>query len=355
MGLDLSHGGHLSHGYQSNTRKVSSSSKFLESLPYRLDESTGLIDYPGLEFLASVYRPKLIIAGASSYPRLIDYKHMRVIADSVGAYLHSDMAHIAGLVAGRAIPSPFDYSDIVTTTTHKSLRGPRGAMIFFRKGTRHLSKGRTEPYNLESLINASVFPGHQGGPHNHTISALAIALHQTQSPEFVEYAGLVIKNAEVLADTLGTRTEGGYGYKVVSGGTDNHIVLLDLHDQGIDGARVQRILELSSIVANKNTVPGARSATIPGGLRLGSPAMTSRGCQPDDFVRIAGLIDRAIQLTRRINPAMQEKAEEKGHQKPGSVKAFLDALGDGKDVKEIGELRLEVERWAHQFKVPWDE
>jgi len=174
MGLDLPHGGHLSHGYQTPTKKISMISKYFETLPYRLDENTGLIDYKKLEEMATLYRPKIIIAGTSAYSRLINYERMREIANSVGAYLLSDMAHISGLVAGEAIPSPFPYSDIVTTTTHKSLRGPRGAMIFFRKGVRSTNKkGEKIMYDLEGPINASVFPGHQGGPHNHTITALA--------------------------------------------------------------------------------------------------------------------------------------------------------------------------------------
>jgi len=189
MGLDLPHGGHLSHGYQTPTKKISAISKYLETLPYRLDETTGLIDYDKLLELATLYRPKIIIAGTSAYSRLIDYPRMRQICNSVGAYLLSDMAHISGLVAGQAIPSPFPHSDIVTTTTHKSLRGPRGAMIFFRKGVRstNAKTGKEEHYDLEGPINSSVFPGHQGGPHNHTITALAVALHQAQQPIFKDY------------------------------------------------------------------------------------------------------------------------------------------------------------------------
>lgn len=165
MGLDLPHGGHLSHGYQTPTRKISAISKYFETFPYRLDESTGLIDYNKLEENATLYRPKIIIAGTSAYSRLIDYQRFRKISDNVGSYLLSDMAHISGLVAAGVIPSPFEYSDIVTTTTHKSLRGPRGAMIFFRKGVRRTEKNGTEVlYDLEGPINSSVFPGHQGGP-----------------------------------------------------------------------------------------------------------------------------------------------------------------------------------------------
>ena len=279
MGLDLPHGGHLSHGYQTPTKKISAISKYFETLPYRLDESTGLIDYVKLEELAMLYRSRIIIAGTSAYSRLIDYARMREIADKVGAYLLSDMAHISGLVAGQVIPSPFPYSDVVTTTTHKSLRGPRGAMIFFRKGVRRTDKkGNQEMYDLEGPINASVFPGHQGGPHNHTITALAVALKQAQTQDFKDYQRMVLMNAKALAARLrNAKDKGGLGYNVVSGGTDNHLILIDLKDRGIDGARVERVLELVGVASNKNTVPGDVSAMKPGGLRMGTPAMTTRG------------------------------------------------------------------------------
>lgn len=356
MGLDLPHGGHLSHGYQTGKKKISASSKYFESLPYRLDESTGLIDYDGLQTLASLYRPKIIIAGTSAYSRLIDYERMRKIADSVDAYLLSDMAHISGLVAASMIPSPFTHSDIVTTTTHKSLRGPRGAMIYFRKGVRRRDKkGNEELYALEDRINASVFPGHQGGPHQHTIAAIGVALGQTQTPEFKRYAQAVVTNARTLAERLGKpRSEEGYGYNIVSGGTDNHIVLLDLRDRGINGARVQRVLELASVAANKNTVPGDVSATNPCGLRMGSVAMSSRGFQNDDFVRVAGIVDRAITIARRLEWSVREEAELRGHKNPKGMKAFLEVLGNGEKVPEIVQLKKEVESWVSEFPVPWE-
>lgn len=355
MGLDLPHGGHLSHGYQIPNKKISAISKYFETLPYRLDESTGLIDYQKLEETATIYRPRIIIAGTSAYSRLIDYDRMRKIADKVGAYLLSDMAHISGLVAARVIPSPFAYSDVVTTTTHKSLRGPRGAMIFFRKGVRRVDKkGNEDMYDLENPINASVFPGHQGGPHNHTISALAVALHQAQSPEFKEYQKTVLLNAKALAERLGNpKDKGGLGYTVVSGGTDNHLVLVDLKDRGVDGARVERVLELVGVASNKNTVPGDVSAMKPGGLRMGSPAMTTRGLLPEDFVRIADVVDRAVTITLNLDKKAKEEAEAQKRKNPGSVKAFLQFLGDGSDIKDILELRREVEEWIGTFSLPW--
>jgi len=301
-----------------------------------------------------LYRPKIIIAGTSAYSRLIEYERMRSIADKVGAYLLSDMAHISGLVAAGVIPSPFRYSDVVTTTTHKSLRGPRGAMIFFRKGVRKTDKkGVSEQYDLEGPINASVFPGHQGGPHNHTITALAVALKQAQTPEFKAYQQSVIANAKSLADRLGkSKAQGGLGYNVVSGGTDNHLVLIDLKDRGIDGARVERVLELVGVASNKNTVPGDKSAMKPGGLRMGSPAMTTRGFGTDDFTRVAEVVDRAVTISLRLAKLAKEKAEEEGRKNPGSVKAFTDFVGEGEDVPEILGLRKEVEDWVGTFGFP---
>lgn len=356
MGLDLPHGGHLSHGYQTPTKKISAVSKYFETLPYRLDESTGLIDYEQMEDLAMLYRPRIIIAGTSAYSRLIDYERMRKICDKVGAYLLSDMSHISGLVAGGVIPTPFPHSDVVTTTTHKSLRGPRGAMIFFRKGVRRVDKkGIEEMYDLEGPINASVFPGHQGGPHNHTITALAVALHQAQAPEFKEYQHTVLENAKALAERLGnTKEKGGLGYNIVSGGTDNHLVLVDLKDKGVDGARVERVLELVGVASNKNTVPGDRSAMKPGGLRMGSPAMTTRGFQPEDFRRVADVVHRAVSITQKLDKVAKEQAEKQGRKNPGSVNAFKEFLGEGQDVTDIIQLRQEVEDWVGTFSLPWE-
>ncbi|KAL9098020.1 MAG: hypothetical protein Q9163_006233 [Psora crenata] len=349
MGLDLPHGGHLSHGYQTPTKKISAISKYFETLPYRLNESTGLIDYEKLEELAMLYRPRIIVAGTSAYSRLIQYPRMREIADKVGAYLLSDMAHISGLVAGGVIPSPFPHSDVVTTTTHKSLRGPRGAMIFFRKGVRQVDKkGAQEMYDLEGPINASVFPGHQGGPHNHTITALAVALQQAQSQEFKDYQKTVLLNAKALAERLSNM-----GHGVVGGGTDNHLVLIDLKNKNVDGARVERVLELVGVASNKNTVPGDKSAMKPGGLRMGSPAMTTRGLLPNDFTRVAEVVDRAVTITQHLDKKAKENSESKGRKNPASVKAFLEFVGDGSDFKDILELRREVEDWIGTFSLPW--
>lgn len=304
LSLDLPHGGHLSHGYQTANKKISMVSRYFESMPYQLDPETGIIDYDQMEKSAELFRPKLIVAGASAYSRLIDYERIRQIADNVGAYVLADMAHISGLVSSEVIPSCFPYSDIVTTTTHKSLRGPRGAMIFYRKGQKGTTKkGAPIMYDLEDKINFAVFPGLQGGPHNHTIGALATCLKQAKSPGFVEYQKQVLLNCASLAKRLSE-----LGYNLVSGGTDNHLVLVDLKkSRGIDGARVERVLELACIASNKNTVPGDKSALTPGGIRMGTPALTSRGFMEDDFTKVANYFDRAVSIAIKLKNTEEGK------------------------------------------------
>jgi glycine hydroxymethyltransferase len=303
MALDLPHGGHLSHGYQTPTRKVSAVSIFWETLPYRLNEETGFIDYDMMEKMAELYRPKLLVSGASAYSRDFDFARMRKIADKHNAFFMFDMAHISGLVAGGVHTSPFDYADVVTTTTHKSLRGPRGAMIFYRKGKRgETKKGKTIMYNIEEKIKAAVFPGLQGGPHNHTITALAVALKQAQSPEFKTYQKQVVKNSSALCKALQTR-----GYQIVSGGTDNHLILVDLHDKGVTGSKVEKVMEHVNIALNKNTVPGDKSAMNPGGIRIGTPALTTRGFDEQDFEKVAEFLDRGVKIALDI----QSKAASK--------------------------------------------
>lgn len=339
MGLDLPHGGHLSHGYQTPTKKISYISKYFQTMPYRLDESTGVIDFEQLERSATLFRPKIIVAGASAYSRAIDYSKFRKITDSIDAYLMADMAHIAGLVAAGVTPSPFEYADIVTTTSHKSLRGPRGALIFFRKGVRKTDKkGKEILYDLESKINFSVFPGHQGGPHNHTITALAVALGQAATPEFQQYQQAVVDNAQAFAKALQDR-----GYKLVSGGTDTHLILIDLKPNKIDGARVETVLELINIAANKNTVPGDKSALVPGGLRVGTPAMTTRGFTQADFERVAEYIDKAVKITSQIKADVTAKGEKT---------KIADFRGHAEGNAEIEKLKEEVTEWAKTFPVP---
>ena len=340
MGLDLPHGGHLSHGYQTPTKKISAVSTYFETFPYRVNLETGIIDYERLEENALMYRPKVIVAGTSAYCRTIDYKRMREIADLAGAYLLVDMAHISGLIAAGVNDTPFDYADVVTTTTHKSLRGPRGAMIFFRKGVRSQNPktGKENLYDLEGPINFSVFPGHQGGPHNHTITALAVALKQAQTPEFRQYQEQVIKNAKTL-ETEFKRL----GYRLVTDGTDNHMVLLDLKPEKLDGARVEAVLENINIACNKNTTPGDKSALTPCGIRIGAPAMTSRGLGEDDFKRIAGYIDASIKLCKKIQAELPQEANK--------AKDFKSKVTSG-EVQEINALKKEIAAWANTFPLP---
>jgi glycine hydroxymethyltransferase len=312
-------------------------SRYFESMPYRLVESTGIIDYDQMETSADLFRPKMIIAGASAYARLIDYERIRKIADGVGAYVMSDMAHISGLVATGVVPSPFPYSDVVTTTTHKSLRGPRGAMIFYRKGLKgNDKKGNPIMYDLEEKINFAVFPGLQGGPHNHTIGALATCLKQAATPEFVEYQKQVLKNCTRLAAELNK-----LGYNLVSGGTDNHLVLIDVKSSmGIDGARVERVLEMACMATNKNTIPGDTSALMPGGIRMGTPALTSRGFMEEDFAKVAHFFNRAV------NIAVKLKETKQG----GKLKSFKEMCAVGPSVDpDLVQLRHEVNEFSCSF------
>jgi len=265
---------------------------------------------------------------------------MRSIADKVGAYLIVDMAHISGLVAAGVIPSPFEHADVVTTTTHKSLRGPRGAMIFFRKGVRSTDtkSGKQVLYDLEGPINFSVFPGHQGGPHNHTITALAVALKQAATPDFRAYQEQVIKNAKALEEEFKK-----LNVKLVADGTDSHMVLLDLRAHSLDGARVEAVLEQINIACNKNSIPGDKSALTPCGIRIGAPAMTTRGFGEDDFKRVARYIVQSIELCKKIQSELPKEANKL---KDFKAKAASD------EVQEILELRKEIADWASTFPLP---
>lgn len=309
-------------------------------MPYRVNLDTGIIDYDQLQQNATLYRPKVLVAGTSAYCRLIDYERMRKIADSVGAYLVVDMAHISGLISAGVIPSPFLHADIVTTTTHKSLRGPRGAMIFFRKGVRSVDAktGKETLYDLENPINFSVFPGHQGGPHNHTITALAVALKQANTPEFKAYQEKVVSNAKTLETTFKA-----LGHKLVADGTDSHMVLLDLRQHNLDGARLETVLEQINIACNKNAIPGDKSALTPYGIRIGTPAMTSRGFGEKDFERVAKYIDEAIKLCKDTQAALPKEANK--------LKDFKAKVSGG-EVARINELKKEISAWTVTFPLP---
>lgn len=269
MGMNLDHGGHLTHG-----SPVNMSGKYFEITPYGVNEE-GVIDYEEVRRIAKECRPKLIIAGASAYARIIDFKKFREIADEVGAYLMVDMAHIAGLVAAGEHPSPIPYADVVTTTTHKTLRGPRGGLIL-------ANKEAAEKFNF----NKAIFPGTQGGPLEHVIAAKAVCLGEALKPEFKEYAHQVILNAQALADALQKQ-----GFKILTGGTDNHLMLLDLRGMDISGKELQNRCDEVFITLNKNTVPNdPRSPFVTSGVRIGTPAVTTRGLKEEDMPKIAECI-----------------------------------------------------------------
>ena len=269
MGMNLTDGGHLTHG-----SPVNMSGKYFKIVPYGVSEKTEMLDYDEIQRIANECKPKLIVAGASAYARTIDFQRMAEIAHSVGAYLMVDMAHIAGLVAAGLHPSPVPYADVVTTTTHKTLRGPRGGLILCKDD------------EFGKQFNKAIFPGIQGGPLMHVIAAKAVALKEALSPEFKAYAQQIVKNAKVLADTLQAD-----GFRIVSGGTDNHLMLVDLTSKNITGKLAQNLLDEVGITANKNTIPFEKlSPFVTSGIRLGSPALTTRGFKEEDMVEVANII-----------------------------------------------------------------
>ncbi|XP_027159376.1 serine hydroxymethyltransferase 7-like [Coffea eugenioides] len=341
MGLDTPSGGNSSHGYYlPNGRKVSGASIFFESLAYKVNPQTGYIDFDKLEERALDFRPKILICGGSSYPREWDYSRFRQIADKCGAVLLCDMAQISGLVAAKESVSPFDYCDIVTSTTHKSLRGPRGGIIFYRKGSKPRKRGMllnqgdgSDRYDFEEKINFAVFPALQGGPHNNHIAALAIALKQVATPEYKAYMQQVKKNAQALASALLRRN-----CRLVTGGTDNHLLLWDLRTLGLTGKNFEKVCELCHVTLNKVTIFDDNGTITPGGVRIGTPAMTSRGCLEADFETIADFLFRAAQIASSV---------QREHGK--LPKAFLKGLENNKDIIE---LRTWVESFASQFAMP---
>jgi glycine hydroxymethyltransferase len=317
MGLDLPSGGHLTHGFMTAKKRISGTSVYYESVPYRVDE-TGYIDYDGLEKLAEVVKPRLIICGASAYSRDLDYERFSKIAKKHEAYLMADIAHISGFVATKEMRSPFEYCDIVTTTTHKSLRGPRAGIIFFRR-------------EFEQQINEAVFPGLQGGPHENQIAAIATQLREVQTPEFKKYIQDVRLNAQTLAKALQN-----FDFSIVTGGTDNHLMLVDLRNKGISGGKAEKILEYVGISVNKNTIPGDVSALNPSGIRIGTPAITTRGLKDKDMFYLADILNRVISVGQKIQ---QEKT-------PKTIKEFTEHF---KDFTELRTIANEISVFMTRF------
>lgn len=284
MGMLLDQGGHLTHGH-----KVSATGKFWVQVPYGVSRGTEMLDYDELMRIAIAEKPAVIVAGFTAYPRVIEWAAFRKIADAAGALLMVDMSHLAGLVAGGAYPSPFPYADIVTTTTHKTLRGPRSALIFVKKDARELDK----------KIDRAVFPGLQGGPHQNQIAAVAVTLKEATTPLFKKYANQVVRNASVLAKELAA-----YGWHVVSGGTDSHLVLVDtwMGGKGISGKEAADRLERAGIIVNKNAIPfDGRSPADPSGIRLGTAAQTTRGWKEKQFIAVAKKINQILRKARTIS------------------------------------------------------
>lgn len=294
LGMNLAHGGHLTHG-----SPVNMSGAYFNIVPYGVARETGKIDYDELEKIAIECKPKLIVAGASAYPRAIDFKKFREIADKVGAILMVDMAHIAGLVAGGQHENPCKWADIVTTTTHKTLRGPRGGMILCKE-------------EYAKAIDKAIFPGTQGGPLEHVIAAKAVALKEAMEPSFKAYAEQVVKNAKVMAETLTSR-----GIDLVSGGTDNHLMLLDLTAKGLTGKEIEKLLDLAHITVNKNAVPfDTQKPFVTSGIRVGTPAVTSRGMKEAEMVTIANCIADIIDGGESAIPSVSAIISELCEQYP---------------------------------------
>lgn len=328
----------MSHGFYIPGKKISATSAFFENLPYTINPETGLIDYDQLHQNAKLFRPQIIVAGTSCYSRHLDYKRFREICDDVGAILLADMAHISGLVAAKAVPTPFEYADIVTTTTHKSLRGPRAALIFYRKGVKEQDKnGKDILYDYERKINEAVFPGLQGGPHNNAIGAIAVALKDCLTDDFKNYGQQVIKNSRAMCAELVKR-----GYKVVTGGTDSHLFSIDLRSVGLNGSKAEKVLEEISIAVNKNTCPGDKSALTPSGIRIGTPALTSRNFKEEEILVVADFVDQGFKLAAEISKAANSP----------SLKDFKEKMHDPVFQEKMRALKEKIENFAVQFPMP---
>ncbi|XP_034045987.1 serine hydroxymethyltransferase, cytosolic-like isoform X2 [Thalassophryne amazonica] len=298
MGLDVPDGGHISHGYMRKDKKISATSLLFESMPYKVDPETGYIDYDKLEENARLFCPKLIIAGASAYSRNFDYPRMKQITDEIGAYLLADIAHISGLVAAGLVPSPFEFCDIVSTTTYKTLRGCRSGIIYYRKGVQRIeADGKKTLYKFEPLINQVMRSGLQGGQHSHSIA----------------------------------------------GGTDTHLIVVDLRNKETDGMHAAKVLEACAIMATKNSCPGDKNPLRPSGLRLGTPALTSRALVEEDFRKVAEFLDKGIELTVELQRSLDPNV---------TLEEFMKALSQDKFQQRVDELRVKVENFVKQFPMP---
>ncbi|MDO8265754.1 MAG: serine hydroxymethyltransferase [Candidatus Saccharibacteria bacterium] len=311
MGMSLYFGGHMTHGL-----KVNFSGTYYNSVQYTTDKD-GFMDYEAIAVLAQEHKPKMIMSGTTAYPRIIDWKKMRAIADSVGAWLAADISHISGLVVSGDHPSPVGIVDVIMTTTHKTLRGPRGAMILCNGNESNpLKKPERTKDNLPSLIDRAVIPGLQGGPHNHQTAAIAVALGEALTPEFKAYGNQVAKNAQTLSKELMS-----LGFNLVTGGTDNHLMVVDMNNKGLSGKETEKALSLAGITVNKNTVPfDPRSPFDPSGIRLGTPALTTRGMKDKEMKQIAVWIDEAVK--------------------------------NSKDEKYLKNLHLEITKFTKDFPLP---
>ena len=288
MGLDLPSGGHLTHGYQTDKKKISSSSVYFESKSYKVDQG-GYIDYNQLEIDVVDFKPRLIICGASAYPRDFDYKRFRQIADINNSYLMCDMSHISGFVATKLMNNPFEFCDVVTTTTHKTLRGPRSALIFCK-------------CELKDSIDFSVFPMNQGGPHQHQIAGVATQLLEVQSERFKNYMTQVLNNTQAMCNYFRSK-----GYKLSTNGSENHLLLINLKDKGITGSKVEKLCNMVDISLNKNSVPGDISALSPGGIRIGTNCLTTRGFKESDMFLVSKVIDGVIDFALEIQSTSKSK------------------------------------------------
>lgn len=328
MGQELSHGGHLTHG-----AKASVTSRFFNSVPYHVTPD-GKIDIKEIRESAKKLRPKLMWIGATAYPRIFPFKEVAQVADEVGAYLAADIAHVAGLVAGKAHPSPVPFVHIVTTTTHKTLRGPRGGMIMVTE------KGLKKDPDLPSKINKAVFPGLQGGPHEHQIAAIAVALKEAMTPAFARYSRQIVANAKALAVELMRQ-----GIKLVSGGTENHLLLIDLTPYGAGkGIFLEKALDAAGITLNKNTIPGEPSSPFyPSGVRLGTPALTTRGMKEKEMKTIAGFIAKTVNLIKDYELPVTKELRS------SYLKKFEQ---DIKKNKEIVKMKQEVKKLSKRFPIP---